>query len=127
MFIYNKKGATALLTVLIIGSAALIMAVSAAFLSIGELDLGFTSQKGGETFALADGCMEDVLRHLRIDTSYTGGTLNLGAKSCIITVAPSGGNKIVNVQATMENYHKELETNITLSGNIITINSWIEK
>ncbi|MEK7625414.1 MAG: hypothetical protein AAB467_03640 [Patescibacteria group bacterium] len=126
-FFFNNKGAAALLTVLIIGAAALIMAVSASFLSIGELDLGYTSQKGGEAFALADGCMEDALRHLRLDGAYAGGTLNVGSNSCILSINPSGGNKIVNVRSTVGDYNKEIEVNLTLSGNIITINSWIQK
>lgn len=123
----NKSGATALLTVLIIGAATLIMAVSASFLSMGELDLGYTAQKGGETFALTDGCMEDALRHLRIDNGYIGGTLNFGAKSCIINITANGLDKTVNVVGTFGNYNKEIEVDLTLSGNVIAINSWIEK
>lgn len=123
----SKKGATALLTVVIIGAAALIMAVSASFLSMGELDLGYTSQKGSEAFALADGCMENALRHLRIDTNYGGGTLSFGAKSCIISITPSGGNKIVNVKSFVGSYSREVEVNLTLSGNVITVNTWVER
>lgn len=105
----------------------MIMAVSASFLSMGELDLGYTTQKGAEAFALTDGCMEETLRHLRINAGYGGGTLNFGTKSCIVTIAPSGLNKIVNVIGTLGNYNKEIEANLTLTGNIITINSWVQK
>lgn len=120
----EKKGATALLTVLIVGAAALVMAVSASYLGLGELDLGFTSQKGAETFAIADGCMEEAYRHLRIDTNYTGDTLSLGAGSCIISITTSGSDRNITVTATLGEYTKILVSNITLSGNNITVNSW---
>src|SRR3989338_4004894 len=120
------KGATALLKVVIVGAATLIMAVSASYLGLGELDLGYTSQKGAETFFIADGCMEEGLRQLRLDTGYTGDTLSLGDGSCIISVVSSGNDRTITVTATMNEYNKKLEVNLTLTGNVITINSWVE-
>ncbi len=127
----GERGVAALMTIIIVAAAVLIMAYSASLLGLGELDLGYTSQKGGEAFSVADGCMEETLRHIRLDTSYSGGSLTTSNGSCIINVETSGNDRTITVTAsTTDEYYKKIETNITLSTDIIpviTINSWEEK
>src|SRR3989338_4977442 len=90
----HSKGFSALLTVLIIGVVALAMAYSSSMLGLGELDLGYTAQKGGEAFSAADGCLEEAMRRLRLDAGYTGSlVLQVGSNSCTITVNGLGGNQ----------------------------------
>jgi hypothetical protein len=126
----DKRGVAALLTIVVVGAAALIMAYTASILGLGELDLGYTSQQGGETFSIADGCVEEALRHLRIDDSYAGETLNLGDGSCIISIATDGNDRTIDVTANIgAEYYKSLQVEATLSAdsmNTVTINSWEE-
>lgn len=123
----NQTGAAALLTIIIVGAATLIMAYSASILGLGELDMGYTSQKGGEAFSIADGCMEEALYRLRLNASYSGDTLNLGSGSCIIEIATSGSTSTTTVTANIDDtYYKKIQTNITVSNNVVTINSWEE-
>jgi hypothetical protein len=124
----NNQGAAAILTAVIVGAAALIIAFSASILGLGELDLGYTSGQGGEAFAIADGCMEEALRQIRLDTSYagTGSALSLGDGTCIIGVTSSGSTRQVSVTSTLGSYHSVLEVGLTLSGNVITVDSWEE-
>ena len=128
--IQDKRGVAALLTIVIVGAASLIMAYSASILGLGELDMGYTEKKGEDAFNIADGCMEEALRHLRLNQSYTGETLSLGSGSCIIGISSSGSDRTIIVTSTLSSYHKVLESNLTLSGSnndIIAINSWEEK
>ena len=127
IFFINNKGAAALLTVVIIGAATLIMAVSASFLGLGELDLGYTAQKNAEVFNIADGCMEEAMRHLRIDSTYAGAALSLGDGSCIISVVAVLNDRTITVEAALGAYNKKIEASLTLTGNVITLNSWQEK
>jgi len=125
----SREGMVALLTIIIVGAAVFIMAFSASLLGLGELEMGYDSQQGEESFAIVDGCMEEALRHLRIDNTYAGDTLNLGGGSCIISVVSAGNDRTVSVIATLGNYSKSLEVDLTLSGDnsdIITVNSWEE-
>lgn len=122
----NNKGAAALFTVIIVSATVLIMAYSASVLGLGELELGYTSQRGAETFHLADGCMEEAMRRLRLDTNYTTSTLNLDSGSCIITVSGAGSNRTIVVNSTVENYNKKIQSDVTLNGNVITVDSWEE-
>ena len=124
-------GFAALLTIVIIGAAALLMARNASLLGLGELDLGYTSQKGEEAFSVADGCMEEALRRLRINTTYPGGTLSVSNGSCTITVAGIDPNRTVTVTGTVAGtnttYNKKIEVTLTISsGNVLTILTWQE-
>jgi hypothetical protein len=123
----NKQGLALLITVIIIGTAALIMALNASLLGLGELDLGYTSSQSAETFSIADGCVEDTLRHLRIDSAYSGGTLNVGDGSCIIGVASSGVNRIITVTSTIGVYNSVVQMDVDIdSENVISVNGWTE-
>jgi len=135
--LYNKKninhqsGFAALLTIVVVSATVLIMAYSASLLGLGELDMGYTSQKGGEAFAIADGCMEETLRKLRLNTSYTGETLTTSNGLCIISVATAGSNRTITITAnTTDGYYKKIEANVTLTADtrpVITVNAWEEK
>ena len=132
---HSKKqytgGFAALLAVVIIGSAALIVALNASFLGINDLDIGYTSQRGSQAFATADGCIEETFRRIRLDTNYgvVGGTINLSLTkgSCTIDVVASSTDRIITVTGTVDDYNRKIEANISLSGSIITLNSWEEK
>jgi hypothetical protein len=127
----NNKGAAALLTVIIVSAAVLVMAYSASVLGLGELDMGYTSQRGAESFSIADGCMEEALRRIKINSSsYSGSSLSLGGGSCIISVSGAGSNRTITVSSTISSngntYGKKIQSGITLSGDTITVSSWNE-
>ena len=122
----NQSGVAALLVVIIISAAVLVMAYSASVLGLGELEMGYTSQKGGEVFILTDGCAEEALYRLRLDSNYSGGALNLSQGSCIIDIVALGDDRIITVTGTVDDYNKKIEVGITLAGNVVTINSWQE-
>jgi hypothetical protein len=130
-YLLPKNGFVALFTILVVSASVLIMAFSASLLGLGELDLGYTAQKGAEAFAIADGCTEESLRKLRLNSVYTGGYLTTVNGSCIINIVTSGSDRTITVTAsTTDNYYKTIETNITLSADVIpivTLNSWEEK
>ncbi len=121
-----QSGVAALLTVVIVAAATLIMSYSASLLGLGELDMGYTSSLGAEAFSVADGCMEEAFRRIRLDTNYNGGSLGLGSGTCIIGVVANGNNRTITVTGTVLEYNKKIEANLILSGNVITIDSWEE-
>lgn len=124
--IFDKRGVAALLTVVIVSAAVLIMAFSAAFLGLGELDMGWTSQKGEEARAWTEGCLEQALYRLKWDDNYSGETLSIGDNSCIIEVQTNGNERSLLVLGTINNYQKKIGANVTLINNNLTLNSWQE-
>jgi hypothetical protein len=122
----NQRGVAALVIIVVVGAAALIFAQGAALLGLGELDLGYTSQKGAEAFSVADGCMEEALERMRKSTSYTGNSLNVTNGSCTITVTGSNPYTIT-VLGTTGNFNKKIESTVSVStDNVVTVNSWEE-
>ena len=129
--IKTQKGVAALFAIVIIAAGTLLMAYTASLLGLGELDLGYTFQKGAEAFSVADGCVEESLRRIRLDTSYGIGegdiSLSVSNGSCIINVVDLGGNqRRISVAGISSNYNKRIQAEISLIGNIININSWEE-
>jgi hypothetical protein len=123
----HERGVAALLTIVIVAAATLIMAYSASLLGLGELELGYTSQKGEEAFSIADGCMEEAMRRIRVNTSYTGDSLNVSNGSCTITVTGSGPYTLGVIASTTESHYKKLEASVSIASRVITVNSWEEK
>jgi len=129
--IQTKSGIAALVTVVIIGAAALLMAYSAALLGLGELELGYTTQRGSEAFSVTDGCLEETLRRIRLDTSYGVGVETIVVLvpngSCSIVITDLGGSqRSIIVSGSTDDYYKSIEATILLSGNVITMQSWEE-
>ena len=127
----KKDGFGALLAVVIIGAVTLILALSAALLGLSELDLGFISQKGAEAFSVADGCMEETLRRIRLDSTFGvgAGTINLTVTngSCTINVTDlGGGQRRVDITGTVDIYNKRIQVELTITGVVIFIDSWEE-
>lgn len=122
----QPKGTAMLLIVIVLTASALITASSMAYLSLGELDMGYTYQCGEEAFALADGCMEEALRRIKLDSGYSGGNLVLGGGNCIIEVTGSAENRTINASSQVNNCSRDIESIITLVDGEITVNSWRE-
>ena len=88
-----RSGFAALLAIVVIGAAALIMAYNSSLLGLGELESGYTAQQGSEAFSLAEGCMEEALRRLRIDPSGFSSMALLsftGGGSCSVAICRTG-------------------------------------
>jgi len=132
--IENQKGIAALLIVIILTASTLIMAYNASLFGLGEIELGFTSQKGGEALALAEACMEESMRRIKIDSEFGvgAGDINLlfGTNSCIINISKNLNDRTIITSGKVGRFNKKIQTIITLSGvnsDIITINAWEEK
>ena len=126
----TNGGFAALLTIIIVSASAFLMAYSASVLGLYELEIGYTAQKGSEALSVADGCLEESLYRLRMDTSYVGDTLTYGLSSCTINVSGSGLSRTITIAADIESsFYKHLEVEVTLSGTVyptITITDWNE-
>lgn len=123
----SQRGMAAIFTVLVIGSASLIIARSAAFLSMGGLDTTFISDKEREVGYLAEGCVEESLRRLQLDSGYVANNFILAQENglCSISVSNSGGSdRIIEVLGTIDNYHKKIKAELTINSDKIIINKW---
>lgn len=129
------------------------MAYNSSLLGLGELESGYTSQQGARAFAIADGCMEEALRRLRIAPLLSGSITPpvAGGGSCSVAiqqaVTSSGGTcanfvagTSIGITATgctvascpsTSGYSKKVCAELTITGtsdetNAITIGRWEE-
>jgi hypothetical protein len=132
----RRSGAIAVMIVLIVGAAAIIVASSSLLLSMGDIDEGYTAQRGSEALAVADGCIEETTRRSRLDENYGigAGTINLTVSngSCTIDVSDIGTSpekRRVDVTGTSGVYHRKLRAEYTLTTDtrpVVSVTSWEE-
>ncbi|MFZ2190426.1 MAG: hypothetical protein WA057_01240 [Candidatus Magasanikiibacteriota bacterium] len=123
----DKRGMVALFTVIIVSAAALLMAFSASMLGLGEMDMGYTSQKGQESMAFVNGCAEESLRQLQLNTNWQGGTLNLNEGLCIIEVVGNGDSRVITVSGTVDNFTKKLKILANVNNEMVSTTLWQEQ
>jgi len=132
---FKPSGFSALLVVLIIGTVSLAVAQSATFLGLGEMEIGYTSQHGNEALTLADGCLDETMRRIRLNTNYgLAGEIDLSiaSNSCTINVSldpnfPGDVNRrLIVAVGKISDFYKGVSANLSLNGNVITLVSWQE-
>jgi hypothetical protein len=124
--IKKEQGQAMLLVIVTLTAASLIVATSVLFSGLGELDMGYTYQCGEEGFALGDGCLEETLRRIDIDSGYAGGSLALSNGSCIIGVSGSATNKTIYATSTVGNCNKRFQANIVIGSGSTSVSNWLE-
>jgi len=125
-----RSGVAALFIIVVVGASALLMAVGASFLGIGELTSGFVSAEGEEMLALADGCLEEVLERVRYNPTISAAALSLNpppySNGTCSVAAVASGPLTVTITASNGNYYKKIIAviNPALEGNQLV--SWTE-
>ncbi|MFH1292156.1 MAG: hypothetical protein ABIH87_03080 [bacterium] len=122
----NDQGVVALFTVVVVSVAVLLMAYGVWFLSLGELEMGNISQQADQSFYYADGCLEEALHQIRLDSAYAGGILNTSTFSCIIDVEGAGSSRVIIVSSTAGDFSKRIRAQVSLSNRQLNIDGWEE-
>ncbi|MEP7167121.1 MAG: hypothetical protein ABI758_04050 [Candidatus Woesebacteria bacterium] len=78
----SRSGFIALTSVLLILAVASAAAVVVTYSSIGEGQAGLALYKGEENLAFAEGCMEDNLLKIRMNSGYLGGNITRPEGTC---------------------------------------------
>jgi len=122
----NQKGMASLFLVIVVGVVGFLMASSSSFLGLGDLEMSYVSEEGGEAFAFAESCADEAFERLRLDPSFSSGALNDNGKSCIIGVGALGDIRTIYVTSTYKQFIKKIKTEVDISGPIIDVLTWEE-
>lgn len=122
----NQKGYIALMTTLIVLAVALVVVGSVSLLSIGEAESGLALSKGEGSLFFVEGCMEDAILKIKINSSYLGGTITHPEGSCAIIVSQSGNSYTVTATTDNTTQYKRVIRVILTRTSSITVNSWQE-
>jgi hypothetical protein len=106
------SGVAALFIIVVVGASALLMAVGASMLGIGELSSGFVGGEGDRATAIADGCLEEALERIRYNPSILLAVLTASSPpyangSCVLTATPSGSFISLTITASTGEYYKK--------------------
>jgi hypothetical protein len=126
-WIEDQSGAAAITVMIIIIAIAILVVSTTAFIGIDDIDIGYSTEVSGDILLSAESCAEEALVRLGRDSSYSGGNLTVGEADCTITVTGTPcGSCTVDVAAIGENYTRNIQVGVTVSGSSIDITSWSE-
>jgi hypothetical protein len=111
----RRAGFGTLLSVLIIGAAGVVTALSVLWSGLGSSRTSFSREKSFQAKALADACMEEALQQLRDEPGIVGTqalplglgdcgftALKTGATAKTVTASATSGSAVRKVKATLD-------------------------
>lgn len=105
-----------MVTVIMLVVATLVVSTTA-LIGLDDLEIGYSAQVGEDALLSAESCLEEAYVRLTRDSSYTGGTLDVGDAACTITVTGTPcGTCTVTAEATLAEFTRTLEAIVTVSG-----------
>lgn len=118
--------------VIIIGALILAIGISASF--SGQTETIISGQLDREELAraLTQTCADEALHRLKLDSTYTGGTIPIDSDTCTATVAGSGSSRTITVSATSDVFTKtatisaSLKQNVAANASAWHVDSWAE-
>lgn len=122
--IKKEQGFVVLLLIVTVASVIFLVAYNAILLSLRELELGYTLNKSYQVSALAEGCLEESLRQLILDLSYSGGTINTTNGVCTVVVQDLVSDKQITVTTVVDSFTQEYEALVNMETAPYVINSW---
>lgn len=123
-----SQGYVALLTILIVGAAALTISVTLLTTSADSQRSALVSVNASQARQLANACAEEALRVLRDTQTYTGSSnLTLSTGSCSYIVTNNGGqSRLITTSSTINSVVKKMTVYATIGTSSISVTSWRE-
>lgn len=123
-----NKGFITLISVLIVGSVGMAIAISLLLLGLDSSRTSFAIEQSNQAKMLANACAEEALEQIRDSTSYTGnGNLSLGQGACVYTVTSQGGqNRTITASGTVGTTLRKVQVIINTINPLIGVVSWQE-
>lgn len=133
MLMKKRKGAVALITILVISAVLLSVGITLSAIGHNEVVLSGVFRDGETAFAIADACAEEGLSRLKQDSGFTGTTFTIDGGTCSVTVTNISGNtyRILGTGEFKDNI-RIIDANVTIKFNgqgnakTVKINAWVE-
>ena len=123
---FNFQGGQALVTLLFFVVISITITSAAVIMIIGNAASTSKTEAGIDVYYIAESGVENALLRLLRDPSYTGET-NLAVGSGIVDIVVLGSNpKTVIATATVGNFKRTVQAQMTYSGGYYTFSNWKE-
>ena len=130
---YRKAGSggyVALMTVIVLGMVATVIATSLVLLGLGHSRSALSENQSTQAKSAADACAEEALRQIRVTPAYTGINVagpTLVGSTCTYTVTNTGGNnRQITTTGIAGNNTRKVSISITALTPNIVFSSWQE-
>ena len=119
----NSKGLSTIVIVVIISIISLLMATTASFLALGDLEISSDYVGAKEALYLADACLENTLLSIKEDNSLLmdNHSLSLYGGSCIIDVSSEISLKNISISASKSSYYKNIQASFNMESNLMLV------
>lgn len=116
----GNKGFSTIVIVIVISAISLLMAVTASFLALGDLEMSSDYLGEKKSLYIAESCMEDTIQKIKENTDYTATnySLSLNDGLCIINTEENLDSKKINIKAKVGIYYKNIEAEIKTGDKI---------
>lgn len=101
----------------IIAAIGLTFAVTIALLGINEMLSGSGVERSDQILQKADGCVEEAYYRLKLNPSYTGGTIPYSDATCNVSVSGSGASKTITSTVSSGDYTRTITSDVDLKAN----------
>lgn len=129
----KSKGVVALTAVLIISAGILIIAVAISLSGLSELQAGYYYIESNIAVDTSDSCYEEAAYRLKLDSSFTTSSFDVGDGGCSIFVSTSGtDDRIISASSTASEFTSEIDADVTIVENAqgiatgIDLFNWLE-
>jgi hypothetical protein len=122
-----NRGYIALTMVMIIGAVSIAITSTLLLLGIAYSKTATSVVSGQEARGFAEACVEDALRAINQDTTYTTSSnvvINFTDGSCNYSVTGAPPTKTITATGTSGNATKRLTVTTSQTTPTITVNSW---
>jgi len=126
----RQQGAVLLITVIMLGAMLLIMGLSAAHIGQTEIIIAGQMDRGQHALTRAVTCVEEALYRLKRDSSYPGGSIDVGDVVCSVTITGTGDSRTITSAASSDIYTKTIRVeasslkNNDANAEVWSIDSW---
>ncbi|MFH1142360.1 MAG: hypothetical protein ABIH67_02795 [Candidatus Uhrbacteria bacterium] len=108
------NGFIMILAVIIISAVISTIVISISLGTVTLLEKSDTVLRGEQTRYYVEGCMQEALLQLSMDTAYAGGILNLGGSTCTVAISGSGNTRTITVEGNNNDYYRQINADVTL-------------
>ncbi len=124
----HQSGYVALITVLIVGAAALAVAVALLDMGADSQRAALIEQQSKQARNLSSACAQEALQVEHDNIAYSGsGNLSIGQGTCTYVVtAPTGTTRSILATGTVGNVVRKIQISVTIGASSISVTSWQE-
>ena len=124
----GQSGLTALVTLIVISSAALLVALSVNLISLSEMQMGFDRSRSLKAFWSAEACFVEAKIRLKRNSSYAGGSLAIDSNTvCVSSVTENALKRVITTTGTVDGIIiRRIEAQVDLTGGRVSLDYWKE-